>query len=443
MPKPDQTIMDPVHRIIAFDDSDTDQMLLKLINAEEFQRLRRIRQLGMTPLVFPGANHNRFAHSIGVMHNARKFLQRMKKLNVFEISVEHEKVVLASALLHDLGHGPFSHAFEKITGDDHEDRTIEMIRDDGTDVNSVLKTFGVNPEHLDRFFNDTDDADGEMPSVLTKIISSQMDADRFDYLIRDSKSTGTSYGQFDQDWLLQNLFVDQEKQRFYLNSKAMLTAEGYVFARYHMYRVVYFHKTTRSAEVMLRLLFKRYKTLVDACGDEQQKKQVVPGTPAHVLNAFSGNKMSLGEYLELDDYAMSEFFKACCKSQDEVLAMMGNGLHHRNLFKSVDCSSVDPLKLVEFADKAKECIKDDGKDPDFFFASDSPSDVPYKPYDPDVDNPATQIYVETLSNGIKELGSQSEAVTTLKKKYQLVRYYFPVEYRDKIGDIAKSVLGGE
>jgi len=302
-------IRDPIHNIIPFENNDCDHLLLSLINTREFQRLRRIRQLGMSQYVFPGADHSRFAHSIGVMQNARRFLDRLVRLAPKEVNDDRRLVVTVAALLHDLGHGPFSHTFEKITGENHETRTLDIIKDSSTDVNKMLKEHSANlPERLSVFFDEnTDDGkreEADVPAFLTQVVSSQLDADRFDYLVRDSLSTGTDYGEFDHEWLMQHLLLDTDKGRLFLSHKALSAAEAYVFARYHMYRTVYFHKTTRAAEVMLRLLFKRYKQLAEVRETEEDKKSIVPGCPESVFLAFT-TSMSLGEYLDLDDYAIS------------------------------------------------------------------------------------------------------------------------------------------
>lgn len=189
--------------------------MLDLINTREFQRLRRIKQLGMSELVFPGANHSRLAHSIGVMHNARKFLDRLAKVCDERIPVEHRTAVLAASLLHDVGHGPFSHTFEKITGEDHEARTLQVIRDSSTEVCKRLKKHSKQlPEVLATFFDEDmeeDRRDAVMPPHLTQVVSSQLDADRFDYLLRDSYATGTDYGNFDAGWLIEHLHLDGQK----------------------------------------------------------------------------------------------------------------------------------------------------------------------------------------------------------------------------------------
>jgi len=389
-------IRDPVHNIVPFDNNPCDRLLLSLINTKEFQRLRRIKQLGVSHLVFPGADHTRFAHSIGVMQIARTFLDRIERDSPSSIDEDQRAIVLVAALLHDVGHGPFSHAFEKITGDQHEKRTLEIICDSSTEVGKQLREYDSDlPQRLEVFFDEDMEEeqrnDAELPAYLIQIVTSQLDADRFDYLLRDSYSTGTDYGRFDIDWLLQHLHVDGDKHRFYLGSKAMFSAESYVFARYHMYRSVYFHKTTRAAEVMLRLLFRRYKKLLDDCSDDVAKKSVVPEAPPACRLAFTGS-IELGEYLLLDDHTLTEFAKACTKTSDSILKQLAEGLLYRRLFKAVDASNAPAEKLSEF----------------------------------------TEV----------ELSIQSEPVQNLTKRYKLLRYCFPADVRDKIRTEAEPLLGG-
>ncbi len=457
-------IRDPVHNVIAFENTDADRLLLDLINCKEFQRLRRIRQLGLSELVFPGATHTRFAHSIGVMRMARKFLRRCKLLGN-GLDENQETFVLCAALLHDIGHGPFSHAFESVTKDKHEARTLEVIKDPSTEVNQRLcKHDPEFPNQLGMFF----DEDWEeptsgliIPTEFTEIVSSQLDADRFDYLLRDSISTGTEYGKFDVEWMLEHLHFGEvgKRKKFYLSSKAHLATESYVFARYHMYRTVYFHKTTRAAEVMLKMIFKRLKWLIDRITEKvapkapkgvtlpkaEMKKLVsriekfVPGIPPGVVRAFSGN-ISLGQYLELDDFALTGFFKACAGAKDKHLQELGYGLVHRRLYKGIDITGIDPSGLAKFALETNDYLKGQKANTDFEFGEDTPADTPYKPYDPDAEKPAAQIYVEGSNGKPVEFSTISDAVATLKKKYQLVRYYFPERYNERIRAIAAPLL---
>lgn len=431
-------IRDPVHDIITFEDKPWDRLLLDLINTAEFQRLRRIKQLGMSEMVFPGANHSRFAHSIGVMHNARRFLNRIEHLTGNPTEEVDRTAVLVAALLHDLGHGPFSHTFEKITGENHETRTTEVILSSDTDVNRVLHNHDkALPDILRRFFDE--DIDGENSSVvpqhLVQVVSSQLDADRFDYLLRDAGASGADYGQFDSRWIIEHLVLNEKKQRLHLSNKAYIAAETYVFARYHMYRAVYFHKTTRAAEVMLRLLFQRFKARLGV------DKQPVPEAPPALVRAFtSGGKMDLADYICLDDHTVTEFAKACRKSTDNVLARLAAGLLDRKLFKVIDVTDAEPVALNEFVHEVKEQLQLHELGPDSAFVADTAADTPYKPYDPDEAKPATQIYVEDSMGVPREFGILSKAVRELQSRYALIRYYFPAESRDAIEQIADRHL---
>lgn len=435
-------IRDPVHDIVTFEDSRGDRLLLDLINTREFQRLRRIKQLGMSELVFPGANHSRFAHSIGVLHNARRFLNRLDKVASGIITEAQRTAVLVAALLHDLGHGPFSHTFEKITDEDHEARTLEVIIDPSTEINRKLTAFDPKlPGLLGTFFDedmDSERRESAIPPYLTQVVTGQLDADRFDYLQRDSHATGTNYGRFDDSWLIEHLLLDGDRMRIFLSHKSLMAAEAYVFARFHMYRTVYFHKTTRSAEVMLRLIFKRFKErLAQLKG--KKRDALAPGAPPAIVAAFSG-PMSLDGYLSLDDHAVSEFLKACRNSSDQTLQMLASGLIDRKLYKAVEASSAQGGDVGKFTAAAFDELSRQKLDPAYFLVDDSPGDLPYAPYDPDQQEPATQIYVQTTLGQIQEISTLSEPIEKLKKRYTLLRYYFPESIRPNMDEIANATL---
>ena len=458
-----KVIRDPVHNIIPFEDTPCDRLLLKLINTKEFQRLRRIKQLGVSQFVFPGADHSRFAHSIGVMHTARKFLDRLARTSSVPISEELRTIVLAASLIHDVGHGPFSHAFEKVTGESHEERTLEIVNEESTEVHQVLTGHAKElPAQVMSFFGEGlhRSPGAAVPAFLTKVVSGQLDADRFDYLLRDSYATGSRQGQFDVDWLLQHLLADADRGRLLLHEKALFAAEAYVFARYHMYRTVYFHKTTRAAEVMLRLLFQRYKELLSAVRRPATRQRIAPGAPAAIVGAFSAGddtRLALGNFLSLDDHSVTEFLKSCGMANDRLLRDLGNGLLHRRLYKATDASRASIETIGPFEAVARERLASLGLDQRYGLVQDAPSDTPYKPYEPDAfkqtkkgevasDTPEAyqteQIYVET-AQGVKELSACSEPVDQLTKRYSLLRYYYPQEIRGEIEEIARVTLRKE
>jgi len=442
-----KVIRDPVHNIIPFEDTDCDRLLLDLINTREFQRLRRIKQLGMSELVFPGANHSRFSHCIGAMHIARLMLDRTQRLLPDKVGDDQRTAVLVAALVHDIGHGPFSHAFEKVTGQKHEARTLEIITKTGSEVNARLRKFDKTlPSRLAVFFDEDIDAEkrrkAEIPEFLTQIVSSQLDADRFDYLLRDSYATGTDYGRYDLNWLVLQLRLDASRKRYYLSRKAFSATEAYIFARYHMYQAVYFHKAVRAAEVMVRLIFKRYRQLLGTVRSRARKRAVVPDAPPSVFDAFA-DELSLDRYLALDDTALTQFFKACASAHDEVLRVLGGGIIDRKLYKGVDATDADAASIGDFASRANDKVRSAGLDPEYAFVDDTAADTPYKPYDPDESRPASQIYVETAKGANKEISTRSDAVAQLKKKYALLRYYFPESMRAGMEHLAKETLAKE
>lgn len=435
-----KVIRDPIHDIVPFEDNGCDRLLLDLVNTLEFQRLRRIKQLGMSDMVFPGASHTRFSHSIGVMQVARECLWQLRKHDP-EINDELATLVLVAALLHDLGHAPFSHAFEKITGREHEVWTAEIIADQHTQVGQRLRKFDRQlPNRLIRLL---DFKTGEsqlqklgIPPYLRQIVSSQLDADRFDYLLRDAHATGTKYGEFDLSWLLLHLRPEARKNRLYLDRKALYAAESYVFARYHMYRVVYFHKATRAAEVMLGLLFRRFTELLDGRTGPKSVRRIVPNCPS----ALSPFPDTVGGFLDLDDATVTEFFRSCRSSADPVLSALGAGLIERRLYKAIDVTGFNSSAIADLQEAVGEVIRKARLEKDYAWVSDSPADTPYKPYDPDEEVPAKQIYVEDSAGGIREIAALSPAVQTLRQRFTLERYYFPEQIRGRVTALAQEKL---
>ncbi|MFQ3591594.1 MAG: HD domain-containing protein [Gemmataceae bacterium] len=420
---------DPVHNLIAFDDSLGDRLLLELINTPEMQRLRRIKQLGVTEMVFPGANHSRFAHSLGVLHTARLFLDQFERCEGKRLPEDIRTLVLCAALLHDVGHGPFSHVFELVTNIWHERYTLAILRDPQTNVHRCLRNFdSAMPERLASFFDEDVEDTSEVPEYLKRVVSGQLDADRCDYLLRDSHATGTNYGDFDLMWMLAQLRPEPSRKGFYLTRKGLAAAETYLFARYHMYRTVYFHKTSRAAEVMLKLFFRRYREIQDAQRDPLSGEEGLE-------RAISG-QMCLKSYLEIDDHSIIQLLKSASRHTDPTLAKLARGLLDRKLFKCVDVSSMvaqqQVNKIIRFKEIMLARLQSLNLDPSYHFVEDTASDTPYEPYEPDTERPARQILVESDAGRIVEISQQSEALRQLSKTYTVMRYYAPAELRDEM-----------
>ena len=258
-------INDSVHGPIVFNPSDeTDQLLIKLISTPEIQRLRRVRQLGFGYMVYPGAEHSRFGLLLGTMHVARKILDHLEKQS--EVDEEHRKLISVAALVHDVGHGPFSHAFEfDIPGTGrikHERWSAAICESEETAIGKILASVSSDfPEKVASVIQS--EAKSLQVSMgksgyLSNIVSSQLDADRFDYLLRDSRAAGVTYGSFDLDWLIRNIVpnyaVIEKYGQIAVGYKARHTLEQYLYARHFMHHTVYFIRRLEAQ----RKYFKRY-----------------------------------------------------------------------------------------------------------------------------------------------------------------------------------------
>jgi HD superfamily phosphohydrolase len=256
---------DPVHRLIRIEPGD--DFILELIDTPVFQRLRRIRQLGVSWLTYHGAEHSRFSHSMGVFNFAQRILRSLRdrykqNKNLVEYLDSHAKELKAAALLHDIGHGPFSHLLEGAFkgSPDHEDTTTELIRDPAGDIATILNEAHVDLGKVAEIIEMTSEH-----RLIVDIVSSQLDADKMDYLLRDSLLTGVEYGRYDSEWVVRNLCIGQDpaapvstigdsefsRHRLCLDrDRGLHSAEQLILARLHMMMQVYLHRVTRGYEVL-------------------------------------------------------------------------------------------------------------------------------------------------------------------------------------------------
>jgi HD superfamily phosphohydrolase len=419
---PEKIIRDPVHDVIAFRlERPVDALLYRLINAAEFQRLRRIRQLGMANFAYPGADHSRYSHSLGVMETARKILEQLRRS--FTITEEQETICLAAALLHDLGHGPFSHVFERVSGIHHERLSHRVIMDPGSEVHRILFSHDkLMPERVLGILQGKPNR-----TFLADILSSQLDADRLDYLLRDNHMTGCRYGDYDLNWLLHAFTIDPKTNRLAVTIKGVSAVEAYLQSRYHMYRNVYFHKVVRSAEGMVKLALQRAKRLA-----VQDRLEGLP-RESPVYKALLGQRFTMDEFRELDDISVWHCFKVWAGGSDATLAGLCRGLLFRNLYKTVDVTArLDGETARRALAVASEKIESAGGDAAYDLFYDEPADTPYEAYGPDNEDSANEVMVVESSGAVIPFGQISPLTQSLNRQLMFRRFHVKPEWRDLV-----------
>ena len=429
--RPEKIIRDPVHDVIAFrTDRPLDALLFRLINAAEFQRLRRIRQLGMASLAYPGADHSRYSHSLGVMQTARRVLDQLRRS--VNIDDDQEVVLLVAALLHDLGHGPFSHVFERVSGIDHEEQTARVIQEPDSEVRQILVDFD---RALPQRVLDLLRGKGTR-SFYCDILSSQFDADRFDYLLRDNLMTGSRYGGYDLTWLLHALTIDPATGRLAVTWKGVSAVEAYLQSRYHMYRNVYFHKVVRSAEGMVKLALQRAKRLLI------QGRLDWPPREDVVHKALTGQRFSVSEFTDLDDISLLHCFKLWSNSPDAPLAGLCRGLLFRRVYKTLDLTHVgEPERVRRVIAAAQAAVEAAGGDPDYDLFYDEPADTPYEAYRPDECGGANEILVLGMDGRPAPFASLSPLTQALNRQLMFRRLHVAPAWREVAeGAVVKQAM---
>jgi uncharacterized protein len=459
MPPKPQRIRDPVHDLIVFASPKVDQLegvLWQVMQKRPFQRLRRIKQLGFSEFVYPGATHSRFAHSVGVFHTARELMQVVKRSDVVRRESD-EKHALAAALLHDLGHGPFSHAFEKVGKHfglkfaDHENLSVELITK-GEIFDFLTKEMGKG------FAENVADIlrKNGVKRVQHAVVSSQFDADRLDYVRRDRMMAGSQHAGIDFRWLVDNLdigqlpsVVDDQKldpiDTFVIGPKAALAAEAYVLGLFQLYPTIYLHKTTRGLEKLFE------KTLIRIIDLVRQGRVDETGLPdQHPLIRFGKDPDNLEVVLCLDDSVITGALSMMAEARDALVSQFSQRIRDRDVLRCIDIRgqvthAIDPASsneagLIDRINRCCEHIKKhlteslansaEGAIPSWLLDWDERS--PYKRRGGGSKGPLDQIWVKTDGGQLVNLEDRSVVVRELRT-FQILRAYV-----DKDDQLAKS-----
>lgn len=401
--KEEKVFKDPVHRYIHV----RDKVIWDVIGTREFQRLRRIKQLGTTYLVFHGAEHSRFHHSLGVYEIVRRIVDDgFKGRKAWN---EDERLVtLCAALLHDLGHGPFSHAFENVFDIDHEKFTQAILLGD-TEVNKVLTRVCADfPQKVADVIGKT-----YPDKLVVSLISSQIDADRMDYLQRDAYFTGVSYGHFDMERILRVMRPTEEQ--VVIKSTGMHAVEDYIMSRYQMYWQVYFHPVSRSAEVILTKVLHRAKYLIE-------NGYIFKHDPVH-FHSFFDRTFHLEDYISLDEGVMTTYFQMWMKEDDWILADLSTRFINRRLFQYVEFNpATEYRKMYDL----EHLFREAGLDPEYYLVVDSSSDLPYDFYRPGEESERLPIFLKMPTGELSEISRSSDVVDAISGKRRTDhKLYFP------------------
>lgn len=317
IPNKRKIINDPIYGFVSI----PNDLVYDLINHPSFQRLRRIKQLGLTNLVYPGALHTRFHHAIGAMHLMTEALQVLKSKGI-KITDEESQAAIIAILLHDIGHGPFSHALEHtiVKGVHHEDISA-MLMDE------LNKTFKGKLTLAIKIFKDQ-----YSKKFLHQLVSSQLDMDRLDYLKRDSFFTGVSEGVISSDRIIKMLHVVNGE--LVIEAKGIYSVEKFLIARRLMYWQVYLHKTVLSAENLLVNILKRAKELA-LHGEDLFATPALSLFLKHNFSKkdFNSNPELLKQFVLLDDYDIMASIKVWINHSDKTLALLCKNMIERNLYK--------------------------------------------------------------------------------------------------------------
>ncbi len=308
-------VNDPIYGFITIPNT----VIFDLIEHQYFQRLRRISQMGMSYLVYPGAHHTRFHHALGAMFLMRKAVQVLRFKGI-EISEEEEEAIYIAILLHDIGHGPFSHAMENsiVESVNHEQISLLFMEELNRNFNNRLTlAITIFKDEYDRKF-------------LHQLISSQLDMDRLDYLRRDSFYTGVSEGAVNSERLITMLNVHNDK--LVVEEKGIYSVEKFIIARRLMYWQVYLHKTGIVAEQLLLRLLKRAKELTDQ-GVELPASAALSFFLNNAITKETFTKDVLDTFSKLDDYDIVSAMKSWVSSEDFVLKTLAQMLLDRDLLK--------------------------------------------------------------------------------------------------------------
>ncbi|WP_157358297.1 HD domain-containing protein [Winogradskyella sp. J14-2] len=388
---------DPIYGFITIPNS----LIFDLIEHKYFQRLRRITQMGLSYLVYPGAHHTRFHHALGSMHLMQKTINVLRFKGV-AISKEEENGLLIAILLHDIGHGPFSHAMEHSIVNDisHEEISLQFMKKLNKEFNGSL-TLAIS------IFK------GEYPrKFMCQLISSQLDMDRADYLKRDSFYTGVAEGNINSERLITMLNVVDDE--LVVEEKGIYSVEKFLVARRFMYWQVYLHKTGIVAEQLLTRILKRAKELVQQ-GEHLQCSEPLNYFLISEVNSFNSNTLEI--FSNLDDYDIVAAMKSWRNHTDFVLSNLCQMIVDRDLLKIKIKNK--PIKTADLLTHNKALVDKydiSKEEADYFVFSGEITNLAYQ-------SKKQHINIQLKSGKIKDIVKASDQLNLKALSKPVTKYY--------------------
>lgn len=410
----DRVIRDEIHRDILVPSSHA-----KIIDTREFQRLRSIQQLSTCEYVFPAATHNRFSHSLGAYYLAKELTFSINEVQPNTISKDDAELVHLAALLHDIGHPPYSHLLETpevfATFHSHEHWGRLLLESEDTEIGAALREV-IGDKRLNRLFalmDGQNECDGiEIPPFMKEIVSSQLDVDRMDYLVRDQANTGAQIGGFDIARVFRALRVG-ENGHFYVKNWGLPAIEAYLVTRYHMYNQVYFHKVNMLTQNYLVKMLSRARVLA------MNGKLEIDG---RLRNMLLNENLNPVEYSELNDSHVKVALPDWAVHDDEILSLYAEKLLSRkNFHKSIRIDTLTTEMVEIIKQRLEDLVQSKGYNPSIHVLYARISKRGYMPYEQGI----------ILEDG-RDAADHSSMIRSLSQPNERALIFVPEEIRDEI-----------
>ena len=410
----DRVIRDEIHRDILVPSSHA-----KIIDTREFQRLRSIQQLSTCEYVFPAATHNRFSHSLGAYYLAKELTFSINEVKSGTISEDDAELVHLAALLHDIGHPPYSHLLETpdvfATYHSHEHWGRLLLESEDTEIGAALRDV-IGKQRLNRLFalmDGENECNGvDIPPFMKEIVSSQLDVDRMDYLVRDQANTGAQIGGFDIARVFRALRVG-DNGHFYVKNWGLPAIEAYLVTRYHMYNQVYFHKVNMLTQNYLVKMLSRARIL--ALNGQLE-------IDGRLKNMLLNEKLTPVEYSELNDSHVKVALPDWAVHEDEILSLYAEKLLSRkNFHKSIRIDSLTTEMVEIIKERLENLVQSKGFDPSIHVLYARISKRGYMPYEQGI----------ILEDG-RDAAEHSSMIRSLSQPNERALIFVPEEIRDEV-----------